>query len=205
MLHPSPRTVVAGIVLAATAVLTPTAARAAGPRATMTPDHNLTDGQHVTIRASGFDPDTPIQVLACSGTLADPPKDARACEGTTLDSHGYTDARGNYLNAPSDPSGDTAGYRVAVLPSEALKTVSIRCGPQDPCVLYVGPYFNDFTAPHTFLPLVYKGAPAAAGGSHAPTPALLAVPVLLVGVAGAFAVVRRRRRRPGSRPEPVAA
>src|SRR5260370_41970132 len=111
------------------------------PSATMIPAGGLTDGQRTTITAGGFHPFTGIQVLACAGTVANPPKDAQSCEGVTLDSSGYTDGNGNYRNAPGDPTGDTAGYRVAVLPSAEFKTVSIRCGPADPCVLYVGGQF----------------------------------------------------------------
>ena len=184
-------------------------AEAAAPTATVVPSAGLVDGQRVTIRASGFHPYTPVQVLACEGTAEKPPLDSRACEGVTLDSTGYTDAGGRYLNEPGDPSGDTVGYRVAVLPSEIFKTVSIACGPHDPCVLYVGEEFNDFSKPHIFVPIAFAGggAPAAAGarsadvgnhsggGSGGGGPAVVPGIAAVVGLAVAFRW-RRHARRP---------
>ena len=166
----------------------------AAPSVTMTPTSNLADGQRTTIRASGFHPYTAIQVLACAGTAQELPKDARDCEGTTLDSSGYTDAQGKYLNAPGDPSGDTSGYRVAVLPSAEFKTVSIHCGPHDPCVLYVGEYFNDFSKPHAFIPISFRGAAAPAGSGASRTPLVIVVAGILLGLGGAVGF--RRGRRP---------
>jgi MYXO-CTERM domain-containing protein len=165
-----------------------------GPSATMTPSHGLVDGQLTTISATGFDPFTAIQVLACQGSVANPPKDSTACEGVTLDSSGYTDAQGRYRNTPGDPTGDTAGYRVAALPSARFKTVSIHCGPADPCVLYVGEQFNDFARPHTFVPMVFKGT-APAGPSGGGTGTVLEGGLGLLLVVAAAAAVRRRRRR----------
>ncbi|HEY4409068.1 MAG TPA: hypothetical protein VGO87_04250 [Acidimicrobiia bacterium] len=163
------------------------------PSATMTPSRGLVDGQRTTITGTGFDPYTAVQVLACQGTVVNPPKDSTACEGVTLDSSGYTDAAGNYRNAAGDPSGDTAGYRVAILPSAQFKTVSIHCGPADPCVLYVGEQFNDFSKPHTFVPMVFKGAPA--GPAAEPGPVLEGGIGLALVVAAAAALGQRRRRR----------
>jgi hypothetical protein len=165
----------------------------------MIPAGGLTDGQRTTITASGFHPFTGIQVLACAGTVANPPKDAQSCEGVTLDSSGYTDGNGNYRNAPGDPTGDTAGYRVAVLPSPEFKTVSIHCGPADPCVLYVGEQFTDFSKPHTFLPMAFKGAvaPAPARGAAAGSAMGLeaGLGTVLLALAAGSLLVRRRRRR----------
>ena len=171
------------------------------PSVTLNPSHGLVDGQLTTITATGFDPFTAIQVLACQGTAANPPKDSTACEGVTLDSSGYTDAHGVYRNAPGDPTGDTAGYRVAVLPSAQFKTVSIHCGPADPCVLYVGEQFTDFSRPHTFVPMVFKGtAPAGpSGGTGAVLEGGLGV-LLVVAAAGAVLAQRRRRRAARLRP-----
>jgi|GEM_PF-4298683 len=170
------------------------------PSATMSPSHGLVDGQRTTITATGFEPFTGVQVLACQGTMAHLPKDSTACEGVTLDSSGYTDAHGNYRNAPGDPTGDTAGYRVAVLPSAQFKTVSIHCGPADPCVLYVGEQFTDFAKPHTFVPMTFK-APTPAG-SAGNTGALVegGIVVLLAVAAGALVRHRRRRRVAGLQP-----
>jgi hypothetical protein len=169
------------------------------PSATMTPSDGLVDGQVTTITATGFDPYTAVQVLACQGTVADPPKDSKDCEGVTLDSSGYTDAHGNYRNAPGDPTGDTTGYRIAVLPSAQFKTVSVHCGPADPCVLYVGEQFNDFSKPHTFVPMAFKGA--AAAGPSGGTAAVFdgGIGLLLVAAAGAALWQRRRRRTAGLR------
>ena len=163
------------------------------PSATMIPSNGLVDGQVTTITATGFDPYAAIQVLACQGTVAAPPKDSTACEGVTLDSSGYTDAHGNYRNTPGDPTGDTSGYRIAALPSAQFKTVSIRCGPADPCVLYVGQQFNDFAKPHTFIPMAFKGAtPASQSGG---TAAVLEGGIGLLLVVAAVAAVWQRRRR----------
>jgi hypothetical protein len=171
------------------------------PTAAMNPSHGLVDGQRTTITATGFHPFTAIQVLACQGTVTNPPKDSTACEGVTLDSSGYTDANGNYRNAPGDPSGDTAGYRVAVLPSPQFKIVSIHCGPADPCVLYVGEQFNDFSKPHTFVPMVFKGAAPAGRPLGSGTVLEGGVGVLLV--VAAFGVLwNRRRRRAAARLHP---
>jgi hypothetical protein len=172
------------------------------PLAAMTPSRGLVDGQRTTITATGFDPYTAIQVLACQGTMATPPKDATACEGVTLDSSGYTDAHGDYRNTPGDPTGDTAGYRVSVLPSAQFKTVSIRCGPADPCLLYIGEEFNDFSKPHTFVPLVFKGAAPARGVGGTSGLVDGGIGVALVALAaGAVLWQRRRRRSAGLRPE----
>jgi len=171
------------------------------PSATMVPTVGLTDGQRTTITASGFHPFTGIQVLACAGTIPNPPKDAQSCEGVTLDSSGYTDGNGNYRNAPGDPTGDTAGYRVAVLPSAQFKTVSIHCGPADPCVLYVGEQFTDFSRPHTFVPMVFKGT-APAGPSRGTGAALEGGLGVLLVVAAAGAVLAQRRRRRAARLRP---
>jgi len=165
------------------------------PSATMVPTVGLTDGQRTTITASGFHPFTGIQVLACAGTISNPPKDAQSCEGVTLDSSGYTDANGNYRNAPGDPTGDTAGYRVAVLPSAEFKTVSIHCGPADPCVLYVGEQFTDFARPHTFVPMAFKGAPAPGDAAGPATGFETGLGAILVVLAAVSVAVRRRRRR----------
>src|SRR5260370_42013763 len=108
------------------------------PSATMIPAGGLTDGQRTTITAGGFHPFTGIQVLACAGSVANPPKDAQSCEGVTLDSSGYTDGNGHYRNAPGDPTGDTAGHRVAALPPAQFQAVRIPCGPADPRLLHCG-------------------------------------------------------------------
>jgi hypothetical protein len=171
----------------------------------MVPSRNLVDGQRTTITAAGFEPDTAIQVLACEGTVAEPPRDARSCEGVTLDSSGYTDGNGSYRNAPGDPTGDTAGYRVSLLPSGEFKTVSIHCGPAAPCVLYVGQQFTDFGKPHTFVPLAFKGA-APVGGSGGTGAGLdggvVALGLVLAAAAGAVIRKRRHQRAARLRPEP---
>src|SRR5260221_13892785 len=108
------------------------------PSATMIPAGGLTDGQRTTITAGGFHPFTGIQGLACAATVANPPRDAQSCEGATLDSSGYTDGNGHYPNAPGDPTGDTAGHQVALLPTPELSTGTMHGRPPDPCVLYAG-------------------------------------------------------------------
>jgi hypothetical protein len=169
------------------------------PSATMNPAGGLSDGQRTTITASGFHPFTGIQVLACAGTVASPPKDAQSCEGVTLDSSGYTDGNGRYRNAPGDPTGDTAGYRVTLLPSAEFKTVSIHCGPADPCVLYVGEQFTDFSKPHTFVTMAFKGAVTPGSGGRAGAAPATGVEAglgaVLVTLAAVSMLVRRSRRK----------
>lgn len=186
----------ASVALVASSAVAPVAA-ATGPTATLTPDTSLVDGQHATIHASGFPPHTELQVVECAGSKDHLPKDSRECEGSTLDSSGYTDAAGRYLNAPGDPSGDTAGYGISVLPSKTFPVVSVHCGPADPCVLFVGEQVNDFTQPHVFLPFSFKGAKTAttstsgAGSSNAP----LELSGLAVVAAGGLLARRRLRAK----------
>jgi hypothetical protein len=185
------RSALVAIVAASVVVLAivPGAA-AAGPTATMTPASGLVDGQRTTIHGSGFPSHVELQVLECIGTARDLPRDDRSCEGDTLDSTGYTDAQGNYLNAPGDPSGDTQGYRISTLPSATFKVVSIHCGPTDPCLLYVGTQFNDFTKPHVFVPFQFAGAPAKSSNS---TWVIVLVAVVAVVLVTGFVLLRRRR------------
>ena len=181
-----------GSALFALGVISPTAA--SGPTATVTPSTGLVDLQRITIRGSGFEPFTPIQVLECNGTMKSLPRDATACEGISLDSSGYTDRGGNYVNAPH--TGRTNGFLVLVLPDAQADIVSIHCGrPGDPpCVLYIGEDHNNFQRPHAFAAIRFKGQPASGGSSITWVVIVVAV---LIGGAGVV-VVRRRagRNRP---------
>ena len=171
-----------------------TASAAAGPTATMSPNTGLIDLQRTTIRGGGFPAHRQIQVLQCEGTLQSPPRDARACEGDTLDSAGYSDAQGRYVNEPKDPTGHTAGYEVYILPSATLSVVSIRCGPANPCVLYIGVQFTDFSQPHTFISMSFRGAVATASPAdhRLPWAEVSIAAVIAVGL-GTYLYARRRK------------
>ena len=168
-------------------------ARAGGPTATMEPNSGLGDQQRTTIRGSGFDPNTPIQVLECNGTLKAPPQDARSCEGLSLDTSGYTDGQGNYVDSPTDHVGNTKGYLVLMLPDSLADLVGIHCGhPNDPpCVAYVGEDHNDFHKKHVFIPLAFRGQH---GGGHSDGSWVLILVLLVMLVTGAAAVLWRRSR-----------
>jgi hypothetical protein len=164
------------------------------PTGSMTPSSGIVDLQRVTVRATGFPPHQEIQVLECSGTAQSLPIDSHSCEGDTLDSGGFSDANGNYINTVGDPSGRTKGYRVYVLPSKTLSVVSIQCDPTHPCLLYVGLSFDDFTQPHAFVPFTFKGAAAASSGhsSSAWIWALIGA-LIVLGLVGVARLLRRRR------------
>jgi hypothetical protein len=127
------------------------------------------------------------------------------CEALSLDSTGTTSATGDYVNEPGDPSGDTAGFSVTALPSRLSKTVTIRCGPKDPCVLYIGENYHDFTRPHTFLAMSFAGAPAAATPKKSDVTKTVVVGVVAaILVIGGLVVLGRRRRRRGGAGAPKA-
>ena len=165
------------------------ASSGAAPTAAASPSTGLVDGQVITVRAAGFAPDTPIQVLECQGTAKHPPKDNHACQGLTLDASGVADGAGKYLNSRTDPTRQTHGYRVHRLPL-AIDLQGIHCGPRDPCGLYVGPQEGDFRLPHAFVPITFAGA-ASGGGSTWPWIGLGAI--VFAGVVGVAVLGRRGR------------
>jgi hypothetical protein len=178
----------------------------------MTPTRGLVDGQRTTIHGSGFPANTNVEVLECSGTLAAPPKDLSSCDGFTADTTGYSDEHGGYLNTPGDKAGGTSGYRIWVLPTSREAGMTIRCGAQDPCVLYVGVNFEDFKEPHTFVSMSFApgavstlpGAPhsglRATSAHHHSSVAPWAVAVAVMAIAGAAIVALVRRRRADGQP-----
>ena len=176
-----------------------TSASAAGPTVTVTPTSNLMDGQRLVIRGSGFDPYKAIQVLECNGTASNPPPDATYCEGTTIDSSGYTDRQGTYVNAPGGQGAlhTTKGYLLFALPDAVDTLVNIHCGhPKDPpCVLYIGEDHNNFTLKHAFVPITFKGQAVSHGGSTAPI--ALAVLIVVGGAALGLWWRSRKTRRAG--------
>jgi hypothetical protein len=172
---------------------------AASPTATMAPSSGLGDQERTTIRGTGFDPNTPIQVLECNGTTKSPPQDARSCEGLSLDTSGYTDGQGNYVNSPADRVGTTKGYLVLMLPDTVADLVAIHCGhPQDPrCVVYIGEDHNDFRKKHVFIDLAFKGQPSGGGSGSSGVVIVLLIVVLAAGTATLVWLRSRRARRPG--------
>lgn len=168
-------------------------AGAAGPVASVTPAAGLADGQRVTIRGSGFEPFTRIQILECVGTAKRPPKDNHECQGLTLDSSAMTDGAGSFVNSPDDPTRRTHGYRVVTLPKPSMTPLGPRCGTADPCGLYVGVQETDFARPHVFVALGFAGARAHTAGSRVP----LIVGGLVLGGAGGGLVLWWRRSRTG--------
>lgn len=170
-----------------------TSAGAATPTAAITPGSRVADGQIVTIRGAGFPAHTNIEVLECAGAAAHLPRDATHCEGFTADTTGYSDAQGNFLDAPGDVAGGTSGYHVYALPTPLAKAVSIRCGPNDPCVLYVGVDFQDFKLAHVFIPISFGSGPATASSGSKASWVVPALVVLLLLAGGGLFLIRRRR------------
>jgi len=180
-----------------------------GPSATMTPDRNLTDGDIVTIRGMGWPPGDNIVSLECSGSMAALPKDTTFCDGFSADTTAVTNHQGSFVDAPPPPRqrSPTTGFRVFVLPNPRENGITIYCGPQHPCVLYVGVNFEDFKALHVFLPInfapnaraaalgqrdrVLTSVPSSGGGSDTWVWAVIGV-VVVVAIGGG--VMRRRSR-----------
>jgi hypothetical protein len=204
----APATAVAVVGALGLSATIPAQAATTSPTASATPDTGLANGQRINVRASGFEPLVNIEVMECKGTAAAPPKDLTSCEGLSADTTGYTDDQGNYVNAPGVYGGRRMlGFKALVLPSPQARYASIRCGPVDPCVLYVGVDFHDFKLPHVFVPISFAGgstAPATtttpphSPSGSSPLPLLLLAVAVLVVVA--LIVVRRRARSTPRRP-----
>jgi hypothetical protein len=120
------------------------------PTAAAAPATGVTDGQVITVSASGLPANRTIQVEECAGTVADPPTDNGSCDGVTLDSSTETDDQGAYANT---------GYTVYMRPSSLLSSpATITCDSSHPCVLYVGVDQNNFSAAHAFAALTFSSA-----------------------------------------------
>jgi len=196
----------AGLLLASGVIWSGAAAAAAAtPAAKVTPTSRLADGQVMSVSGTGFTPNHQVQTIQCSGTVASPPKDQQSCEGLTLDSSSFTNGDGAFVNSPSDPTHQTHGIAVYDVPGHAVNQASIRCGPTDPCVLYVGDDFHDFSYPHVFIGLQFAGSTGSSAPVTATTPRtahkssaapeMVAGVVVVAGLALAGTGIRTRRRR----------
>jgi len=180
----------------------------ASPSARAIPATGLSDGQVITVTASGLDPFTYVEVEECAGTLSAPPRSVSSCEGLTLDGSGSTDRQGNYKNYPTDPTDATRGFTVHVIPDKLVPVSGIRCDETHACVLYVGEQDTDFTRPHAFVTISFAtasgGTPSGAPGAVPPaakragTSSSVGLPLVLGGVAvvvvGGWGAVAARRR-----------
>lgn len=168
-------------------------ASAGGPSATIAPSTGLNNLQIVTVKGSGFPPDSRIQILECAGTALRPPKDNNACQGLTLNTEAVTDLRGQFVNEPHDPSGKTGGVRIFTLPRKSFSPYPPKCDATDPCGLYVGVQETDFSQPHTFVPFFFAGAPSREGGGSSDVPVAVVAVLAVLAIGGGAVVVARRR------------
>lgn len=168
---------IAGVLALTTLVLAPGAFAAVSGSAT--PNTGLSDLQTIHVQASGLPAVVqPIAVLECVRGATS----SAQCEGSTNDPSVNSTASGTYNNP---------NYTVFVLPDAVFPTVSIQCdgSGQHECDLYIGTDFNDFSQPHTFVPIEFSTP--GQGVPEVPYAALLPVGALLVIAAG-FVLHRRR-------------
>jgi len=145
----------------------------------VTPNTSLTDGATVHVQASGLPANLAAAGVAECTRAATGPAD---CEGATQNvSHG-TDASGNY---------DNTTYKVRTLPDVLVPAPAILCdgSGSNECSLFVGVDLNDWTQPHTLLPIEF--ASPTQGVPEVPYAVLL--PLSILGVVGVGYVLHRRR------------
>jgi hypothetical protein len=174
-------------LIAALSVVWLAAAAWGAVTATVTPNSGLHDQDAVHVQATGLPANTVIAVVECTSTATS----SADCEGSTADVTTSTNASGAY---------DNPSYTVLQLPDSIFPTTSITCDSTHPCSLYVGTDFNDFSAPHTLVPISFA-APASTTTTTIGTPVpevakAILLPLSTLGLlGGGFVVAARRRRR----------
>jgi hypothetical protein len=157
-----------------------------------TPNSNLHDGDIVQVHvdATTFPANTTIKVIECIHGATD----GTQCEGLTNNQTKRSAADGSFDNP----------YTVRTLPDAAIPNPGITCDDLNPCDLYVGVDFNNFSQPKVLIPIAFAAATTTTTvasttttiGAIVPEASkAIALPLSAVALVGGGLVIAARRRR----------
>lgn len=158
-----------------------------------TPNSNLHDGDVVQVHvdAGTFPANTTIKVIECVHGATD----GTQCEGLTNVQTKRSAADGSYDNS----------YTVRTLPDAAIPNPGITCDDMNPCDLYVGVDFNNFSSPKVLIPITFAAVTTTTTTPASTTTTIqpvvpeasraIALPVSALTLVGGGLVIAARRRR----------